>query len=419
MKVGNNAFRVLKNISFERLGGTKEEFKALEIIKKEIEHYKNVELQVEEFEVDSYAIEKVELSVVEPKNIKINATGFGMASSTNEEGVVGEFYYIENTNIIKQLPLENKIVLVCQSLSYQVYEDLLNSKVKGIITTSGSIYDDLKNTDLEERKLRERHYKLGKIPAVTIRMKDAEKLILSEPKMMKLVLIQKETKALSHNLVATINGFKYPNEVICFTAHYDSVRFSTGAYDNGTGSVTILELLHYYAKKNPSRTLKFIWCGSEEMGLLGSHAFVNKHEDELKNYKLCINVDMTGVVIGKDIAVCTSENSLVNFIDYLGKKEGFIISVSQGVYSSDSTPFANKDVPAVSFARIAPRGGAEIHSRKDILSLIKPLYLEKTINFIEKFADEMINSVYFPVPKTMPQNMKDDLDKYLGVKKNV
>ena len=80
--------------------------------------------------------------------------------------------------------------------------------------------------------------------------------------------------------------------------------------------------------------------------------------------------------------------------------------------------FANKNVPAVSFARISSRGGAEIHSRKDVLDLIKPEYLEKTIIFIQDFSQELINSKYFPIPKTMPQNMKDDLDKYLGVKKN-
>ena len=137
----------------------------------------------------------------------------------------------------------------------------------------------------------------------------------------------------------------------------------------------------------------------------------------LRSFFLCLNVDMTGVAIGKDIAVCTSEMSLVNYIDYYAKNIGYVIDVSQGVYSSDSTPFAYHGVPAVSFARISGRGGAEIHSRRDQLKLINSVYLEKTIVFISKLADNLIKSVYFPVPKTMPQNMKDELDKYLGNKK--
>ena len=129
-------------------------------------------------------------------------------------------------------------------------------------------------------------------------------------------------------------------------------------------------------------------------------------------------ISENSVALGKDIAVCTSENSLVDYIDYFAKTVGFVIETRQGVYSSDSTPFANANVPAVSFARISARGGAEIHSRKDVIDYIHPKYLENTIVFICQIAETLVNSVYFPVPKSMPNNMKDELDKYLGVKKN-
>ena len=417
MSIGERAYKVLEEMSYERLGGTKEELSALEIIKREVDAL-GVENTIEDFEVNSFEIESAEFVVTKPKREVYNVNAFGMCSSTNPEGVFTEFYYLENTKQISLLDLKGKTILLTSPLSYQVYEDLAKKEVAAIVVASGSIYDDLANTDLEEKALRERHYKHGKIPCFTMRMTDCEKLVLSSPEEVYFKVIQKESLATSHNLVATIKGSEKPEEVVCFTAHYDSVRFSTGAYDNGTGSVTILEVLHYYVKNAPKRTLKFIWCGSEEMGLLGSHAYVNTHKEELENYKLCINVDMTGVPLGKDIAVCTSEMSLVNYIDYYAKNIGFMIDTNQGVYSSDSTPFAFNNVPAVSFARISPRGGAEIHSRRDVISLINPIYLEKTILFIISLSENLISSVYFPVPKSMPQNMKDELDKYLGNKKN-
>ena len=417
MSIGERAYKVLEEMSYERLGGTKEELTALEIIKREVDAL-GVENTIEDFEVNSFEIESAEFVVTKPKREVYNVNAFGMCSSTNPEGVFTEFYYLENTKQISLLDLKGKTILLTSPLSYQVYEDLAKKEVAAIVVASGSIYDDLANTDLEEKALRERHYKHGKIPCFTMRMTDCEKLVLSNPEEVYFKVIQKESLATSHNLVATIKGSEKPEEVVCFTAHYDSVRFSTGAYDNGTGSVTILEVLHYYVKNAPKRTLKFIWCGSEEMGLLGSHAYVNTHKEELENYKLCINVDMTGVPLGKDIAVCTSEMSLVNYIDYYAKNIGFMIDTNQGVYSSDSTPFAFNNVPAVSFARISPRGGAEIHSRRDVISLINPIYLEKTILFIISLSENLISSVYFPVPKSMPQNMKDELDKYLGNKKN-
>lgn len=412
--IGNRAFELLSKISYERLGGSNEELAALKIIQDEI-NVLNIPNEIEEFDVDCYNIKKVKFLVTEPNICEYNVTGYGMSSSTDIEK---DFVFIESTKYINLMDLEDKIVLVLGGMPYTLYEELIKAKVAGFITTSGSLYDELDKTDLEQRQLRERHYKHGKIPGVTMRISDAEKLILSNPKKVRIVLEMEEGKRKSHNLVATILGTTKPEEIVCFTAHYDSVKFSTGAYDNGTGSVTIMELLRYFNENKPNRTLKFIWCGSEEMGLLGSHDYVNRHSEELDNYKLCLNVDMTGVPLGRDIAVCTSENSLVGFIDYYAKINGYVIDCSQGVYSSDSTPFANKNVPAVSFARIAPRGGAEIHSRKDVLELIKPEYLEKTIVFMASVASELINSKYFPVPKTMPQNMKDDLDKYLGVKRN-
>ena len=417
MLIGKRAYKVLKEISYERLGGTQEELSALEVLKREVEAL-GVQTEIEDFEVNSHEISVAEFVVTKPKKCVYKVNGFGMCGSTAPEGVNAGFYYLESTKQINKDDVNGKVVLLTSPMTYPIYEELVKANVAAIVVCSGSIYDDEKNTDLEERVLRERHYKHGKVPCFTMRAKDCEKLVLSNPQEVNFKLIQEEKKATSHNLVATILGSEKPEEVVCFTAHYDSVRFSTGAYDNGTGSVTILEVLHYFAKKQPKRTLKFVWCGSEEMGLLGSHAYVEKHKDELENYKACINVDMTGVVLGRDIAVCTSEMSFANYIDYFAKNIGFVIETSQGVYSSDSTPFAYHGVPAVSFARISFRGGAEIHSRKDVIRNINAESLEKTIVFISKISDELVNSVYFPVPKTMPQNMKDELDKYLGNKKN-
>ena len=71
------------------------------------------------------------------------------------------------------------------------------------------------------------------------------------------------------------------DEIITFSAHYDSVSYSKGAYDNASGSACILELLAYFNQHKPDRTLRFIWCGSEEEGLLGSRDYVEKHKKDL------------------------------------------------------------------------------------------------------------------------------------------
>ena len=103
----------------------------------------------------------------------------------------------------------------------------------------------------------------------------------------------------SHNVCAVIEGTKYPDEIVSFGAHFDSVHFSTGVYDNMSGSVIIMEIMKYFAKHKPARTLKFNWYGSEEQGLLGSKAWVAAHKDELDKHVLMINVDVAGPILGQ------------------------------------------------------------------------------------------------------------------------
>ena len=116
--------------------------------------------------------------------------------------------------------------------------------------------------------------------------------------------------------------------------------------------------------------------------------------------------------MGYDIAVCTAEASLVDYINYLGKEVGFPIKSSQGVYSSDSTPFADAGVPAMSFARLSTAGGAEIHSRKDLTKFLDAKNYYKTCRFMIEFSNRIVNSIVMPIPRTIPENMKLELDYY-------
>ena len=121
--------------------------------------------------------------------------------------------------------------------------------------------------------------------------------------------------------------------------------------------------------------------------------------------------------MGKFIACCTSEEKLVHFIEYYASVAGFGISVSNDVYSSDSTPFADKGVPALSFARIAPNNTATIHNSYDTMKVMKMEQMQKDVEFIIGFTELMANAKRCPVSKEIPEKMKEKLDHYLGRKR--
>src|SRR5947209_7210453 len=86
------------------------------------------------------------------------------------------------------------------------------------------------------------------------------------------------------NSVAEIRGSEKPDEVVILGAHLDSWDLGTGATDNGTGSMVVLEAARALAKLNlrPKRTIRFVLFSGEEDGLVGSEKYVKAHKTELE-----------------------------------------------------------------------------------------------------------------------------------------
>jgi len=95
------------------------------------------------------------------------------------------------------------------------------------------------------------------------------------------------------NTVAMIKGTEKPNEYVMLSAHFDSWDGSSGATDNGTGTLTMLEAMRILKKvyPNPKRTiLAGHWSGEEE-GEVGSKAFTEDHPEVLKGLQALFNQD--------------------------------------------------------------------------------------------------------------------------------
>jgi hypothetical protein len=95
------------------------------------------------------------------------------------------------------------------------------------------------------------------------------------------------------NTIATIKGTEKPDEYVILSAHLDSWEGSSGATDNGTGTIQMMEVLRILKKfyPNPKRTIIVgHWC-SEEQGLNGSRAFVKDHPEIVEKIQAVFNQD--------------------------------------------------------------------------------------------------------------------------------
>jgi hypothetical protein len=95
------------------------------------------------------------------------------------------------------------------------------------------------------------------------------------------------------NVIAEIKGSTKPNEYVVLSAHFDSWEGHSGATDNGTGSITMLEALRILKTvfPKPSRTILVGHWSGEEEGLIGSGAFTADHPEVVKGLQFSFNQD--------------------------------------------------------------------------------------------------------------------------------
>lgn len=155
-----------------------------------------------------------------------------------------------------------------------------------------------------------------------------------------------------YNTVAEIPGTEKPDEVVIIGGHLDSWDLGTGATDNGTGSMAVLEAARALVKSGakPKRTIRFILFTGEEQGLNGSRAYVKQHKDELgKISGVLIHDTGTGKTLTLGLmANYPARETLSYVLNPLAraKEVGLAEPSLREMGGSDHVPFDAEGVPA-------------------------------------------------------------------------
>ncbi|HPP73685.1 MAG TPA: M28 family peptidase [Armatimonadota bacterium] len=91
------------------------------------------------------------------------------------------------------------------------------------------------------------------------------------------------------NLIAVHQGTTRPNDIYLVGAHYDSAG-NPGADDNASGVAGVLEAARVLSQFSFEATLVFVAFDWEELGLIGSRAYVDRHIGD--NIQGMISLDM-------------------------------------------------------------------------------------------------------------------------------
>ena len=329
--------------------------------------------------------------------------------------VKAPLYYMPNENPKSWAKCEGKIVLLDGNIDYWKYLDLLKNKALGfIIVTGNANYAD---RDVDQREL----YFLTdeeRIPAVTVNIKDAIEMVANGCGEAELTLQQEVSEGVSQNIIVDLPGAS--DEYVLFSAHYDSTPLSPGVYDNMSSCIAQLAIAEKLAAVSAEGKLqtgvRFVWCGGEERGLLGSLAYCAAHKAELEQCRLNINLDMLGCIMGKFVGF-TSSDASKDVLVQIGEELDFTMGAAVMIRSSDQNAFADCGVPYTTFARYAPANAAAIHCRYDDLSVMSVNNLMAEAEFIGAYAEKLVTAVEFPFAREIAEKIKNDIDVYFRRKR--
>ena len=202
-----------------------------------------------------------------------------------------------------------------------------------------------------------REYKEGKVPTASITRENQALLwrLLESGPVEAEVNIQtsfSDKPVEVYNTVAEIRGSEKPDEVVIVGGHLDSWDLGTGATDNGTGSMAVLEAARALQKLGvkPKRTIRFVLFSGEEQGLNGSRAYVKAHKDELgKISGVLVHDSGTGKVLTIGLMANYGVRETMDHVLYplaAAKNVELVEPSLRTEGGSDHVPFDEAGVPA-------------------------------------------------------------------------
>lgn len=204
-------------------------------------------------------------------------------------------------------------------------------------------------------------------------------------------------------LLGNILAFYFLLQGIVGTLDYLRLGYSNGASDNATGVAAAIDTAQkLWAKNLPNLEIELVLTGAEEVGMIGSRAYMKTHYTEFNKETYLVNFDTLGNGNLKIITQTGSWSNIVydNQLIQIAKQSVNELSALKGVTTGvwhtadfDSVWFQRAGIPAVTLAALDSNGRMpNIHRPTDILSNVDFLPMEKAVILAEKIGEYLNNS---------------------------
>ncbi len=150
------------------------------------------------------------------------------------------------------------------------------------------------------------------------------------------------------NVMGDLAGAGSGDDMILIGGHYDGHDIAQGAADNASGVVVVMEVARLLAPfvSQLRRRIRFVLFGSEEMGLVGSHFYAEKYNDQLHRIRFVFNLDCVGSAGNLSLMLQNAPAWKDVFRQYTDDLPADLVVFDHLVPFSDHFPFLMHGVPS-------------------------------------------------------------------------
>ena len=283
----------------QRLAGTEAEARARDwaVAKLKAMGFSNVRVEMFVMPIWTRGPEAAEILAPFPQRLAVAA--LGNSASTGAEGVTGQVVGFDTLGDLEVAPdqaVRGKIVFVSHAMprtqdgSGYGYFGGPRRQGPGIASRKGAIAIVIRSIGTDYHRnphtgVMSFPEGVKPIPAGALPLPDAEQLqrILKrgKPVTMHLTLVSQRGRGESGNIIAEVPGRDPKLPPVLVGGHLDSWDQGTGAIDDATGvAIAAASAKRIMDAGRPLRTIRIVWFGAEEPGLMGGQDYLKKHGTE-------------------------------------------------------------------------------------------------------------------------------------------
>ena len=415
---GSGAYAIVESLTTEvgpRLAGSESEARAREWGKIKLQSLGFDNVRIETFEMEYWERGEEQASLVYPFPQPLAITALGGSVATPPEGLEAEVAIFESLDALEAAApgsLEGRIAYVGHAMqatqngsSYGFY-GRLRREGASIAAARGALAIMIRSIGTDSHRMPhtgQMRYSddAPRIPAAALSNPDADQIeriaLRGKPIRAHLKLTPRSVGTrLSGNVIGEIVGFERPEEVVIIGGHLDSWDQGTGAVDDGAGIgiATAAAKLILDSGKRPRRTIRVIYWGAEEVGLLGGSAYLEANRGELGNHIIGTESDFgAGRAWQMNAQVSKEGQAVVDLIGQLVAPIGIVRgNMDKAGSGPDLTPMVRAGLPSFRFTQDGMDYFDLHHTPDDTLDKIESAALDQNVAAFVVFAWLAANS---------------------------